>query len=87
MSTTRTNWKKHKARTAQVRRSTQGNMALMRSRAKARELAAMVDAGQVTDARTVLATAQAMEDKEMRGTASHQALSLALKALNRQGAA
>ncbi|MGP7732953.1 hypothetical protein [Oceanimonas smirnovii] len=83
MNTTRKNWKKHKARTAQFRRQTNEQMALNRSRDRAASLRRAVNTGLVTSLGELLAMAESQESRELRGSVSHEALKLALEIRNK----
>lgn len=86
MNTTRNNWKKHKARTAQFRRQTNEQMALTRSRQRAASLRKAMDAGLVGSLSELLTMAQAEESKELRGTVSHEVIRMALEVRNKGAA-
>lgn len=86
MNTSRMNWKRKKAKTSMMRRQTNEQLALNRSRDRAASLRCAVNTGLVTSLSELLAMAESQESKELRGSISHEALKLALEIRNKGAA-
>lgn len=80
MSTTRANWKKHKAKQASFARQSPEQLAARQSKERARLLRKHYEAGAIGSISALVARAEADESKELRGSVSHEALRIVLEA-------